>query len=203
MLRRVSSFLLLLSAFCLIICSTSEAQQQTPGWTFSTAAGYSNVTNAPTNNGFANVTELKLSEYLAVRGDVFVMISPAVIGSYVGPEYIFPASKLFKTNPANPVNAGNVEFFVNVKAGDLRSTDSSTTCVPGSVPNAASLTCATSQSVKAKFSWGVGGGFNIRLSEKTFIRPLDISYLRGSVFQGGGTVVGNHLELGAFVGVRF
>lgn len=189
--------------FLLLLASPAMAQQNPPGWTFSTAAGYSNVTNAPTNNGFANVTELKLSEYIAIRGDVFVITSPSVIGSYVGPEYIFPASKLFKTNGNNPVNAGNVEFFVNAKLGDLRSTDSSTACVPGSVGPTATLTCTTTQSGKSKFSWGLGAGFNIRLSDKTFIRPLDVSYIRGSVFQNGGTVLGNHLQAAAFLGVRF
>ncbi len=155
-----------------------------PGWTFSTAAGYSNVTNAPTNNGFASVTELKLSEYLAIRGDVFLMTNPQVIGSYIGPEYILPATKVFKANANNPVNAGNVEFFFNAKIGDLRSSDPTNT-------------------TKAKFSWGLGLGFNIRLSDKTFIRPLDVSYIRGSVFQGGGTTLGNHMQAAALLGVRF
>lgn len=163
-----------------------------PGWTFSTAAGYSNVTNAPTNNGFANVTELKLSEYLAVRGDVFLMTSPQVLGSYVGPEYIVPASRFFKTNANNPVNASNVEFFFNAKVGDLRSTDP-----------------ANAQS-KSHFSWGIGGGFNIKLSDKTFLRPLDVSYIRGSVEQAPNSaaspfhaVLGNHLQAAALLGVRF
>src|SRR5216684_6179735 len=175
MYHRLVVLLLVLS--CLLIPSSkAQTTPSTPGWTFSTAAGYSNVTNAPTNNGFANVTELKISEYLAIRGDVFLMTNPQVIGTYVGPEYILPATKIFKANANNPVNAGNVEFFFNAKLGDLRSTD------PNNV-------------TKAKFSWGLGTGFNIRLSDKTFIRPLDVSYIRGSVFQGGGTVLGNHLQL--------
>ena len=162
----------------------TKASDSQPGWTFSTSAGYSNVTNAPTNNGFANVTELKLSTSIAIRGDVFLMTNPQMIGSYVGPEYILPANKLFKSNPNNPVNSDNVEFFFNAKVGDIRSSDPTNT-------------------TKAKFSWGVGGGFNIKLSDKTFIRPLDISYIRGSVFQGGGTVIGNHLQAAALLGVRF
>src|SRR6266568_1159595 len=106
-----------LALSCLRIPS-SEAQTPTPpatpGWVFSTAAGYSNVTNAPTNNGFANVTEFKLSEYLAIRGDVFIMNNPNIIGSYVGPEYILPATKIFKSgSPNSAVSADKVEFFFN------------------------------------------------------------------------------------------
>jgi hypothetical protein len=182
------SIAVILVVAALLFASSCLAQTPAPpaptGWTFSTAAGYSNVTNAPTNNGFANVTELKLSTSLAIRGDVFIMTNPNVIGSYVGPEYIFPANRIFKSNPNNPVNSDNVEFFFNAKAGDLRSTDPTNT-------------------TKAKFSWGIGGGFNIKLSDKTFIRPLDVSYIRGSVFQNGGTVIGNHLQAAAFLGVRF
>lgn len=185
-MKSIKYLVLILGLFCCGagLSAQGTAQPSTPGWTFSTAAGYSNVTNAQTNNGFANVTELKLSEYLAVRGDVFIMTNPQVIGSYVGPEYVLPATKIFKQNANNPVNAGNVEFFFNAKIGDIRSTDPTNT-------------------TKAKFSWGVGTGFNIKLSDKTFIRPLDISYIRGSVFQGGGTVIGNHMQAAAFLGVRF
>lgn len=186
---------------CILVFAASTFGQNTPpsnpapnipGWTFSVAAGYANVSNAPTNNGFANVTELKLSEYLAVRGDVFLVTNPQVLGSYIGPEYFVPASKFFKVNANNPVNAGNVEFFFNAKLGDLRSTDP-----------------ANSNS-KSHFSWGIGGGLNIALSEKTFLRPLDVSYIRGSVEQAPNSpaspfhvVLGNHLQLGALLGVRF
>ena len=166
--------------------SNPTPQPATPGWTFQTAAGYSNVSGAETNNGFANVTELRLSTSVAIRGDVFMVTNPNVIGSYVGPEYIIPATKFFKTNANNPVNASNVEFFLNAKVGDLRSQNPTN----------------TSQST-ARFSWGVGGGFNIKLSDHTFIRPLDISYLRGSAFQHGGVIIGNHMQAAAFLGVSF
>lgn len=166
---------------------------QAPGWVFSTSAGYSNVSNAPTNNGFANVTELRLSQSLVIRGDMFLMTNPQVIGAFVGPEYLLPASRIFKPGPnTGAFDAANVEFFANVGLGDLRSTD------------------PANSNTKAKFAWKIGGGFNLKLSDKTFIRPLDISYIRGSVLTGTGTtaapfsaVLGNHLQFSALVGVRF
>ena len=157
-----------------------------PGWSFSTAGGFSNVSNAPTNNGFVNVTELRLSEYYAVRGDVFLMTNPQVIGSYISAQGIIPASKIFKnTKDQFAVNSKNVDFFINAGLGDIRSTD----------PN--------SKDTKAKFSWRIGAGFNVKMTDHTFLRPLDISYLRGGVFQGGGAVVGNHLQVSALLGIRF
>jgi len=35
------------------------------------------------------------------------------------------------------------------------------------------------------------------------IRPLDVSYVRASIFQNGGQLIGNHLSLFAGIGLRF
>lgn len=181
-----------LIAVALLLAAISAAAQtptptptpapQVPGWAFSVSGGYSNVTNAPTNNGVAIVTELKLATFtrkyfsdISARGDVFIIGNPNVTGSYVGPQVT-----VLKTN----VNGANTEIFANVKFGDVRSNDAT-------------------NSTQAKFSWGIGGGLNVQMSDHTFIRPLDISYIRGSVFQGGGTVIGNHLQAAALLGVRF
>ena len=74
---------LAVAVICLFAVGVSAQTPAVPGWSFSTAGGFSNVSNAPTNNGFVNVTELRLSEYYAVRGDVFLMTNPQVIGSYI------------------------------------------------------------------------------------------------------------------------
>lgn len=183
--RKLIHLLLLVLFYPLIPRASAQATPTpaTPGWVFSVSGGYSNVTNAPTNNGVAIVTELKLASYtsrkyftdLSARGDTFIIQNPNVTGAYIGPQ-----ATLFKSS----LNGQDTEFFANVGFGDIRSND------PANV-------------TQAKFSWKIGGGINIQLSDHTFIRPLDVSYIRGSVFQGGGTVIGNHLQAAAMLGVRF
>lgn len=178
-----------LSTLFLSLCFALGSFAQTPapqdpletGWNVSVNGGYSSVQNAGTNNGFFFSTGIRLSQHFVARGDVFVLNDPAVTVSLVKPEYRFSALHLFKGNTSATVK--NTEFFVNAGLGNAHFTD-------------------VKQGTQSKFAWGVGGGFDIKMTPTVSIRPLDVNYIRSSMI-GGGKVVGNHLQLAAGLGLRF
>lgn len=179
------------NAVTLIFLSCVSLAAQTPpsktpdplesGWNVMVNGGYSSVSNAQTNNGFFFSTAIRLSQHVVARGDVFVVTSPAVTVSLAKPEYRFSASHLFKSNATPTVK--NTEFFVNAGIGAAHFTD-------------------PAQGTKSKFAWGVGGGFDVKLSDTVSIRPLDVNYVRSSLLNGG-QVIGNHLQFAAGLGLRF
>lgn len=151
----------------------------TSGWNVAVNGGYSSVSNAGTNNGFFFSTELRLSDHYSARGDVFVLTDPSVTVTLAKAQYRF-APKFKTSSYALPQN---MEFFANVGVGDARYND-------------------PAQGTQSKFAWGIGGGFDVRISDTVSVRPLDVNYLRSSLI-GGGRVIGNHLNLAASLGLRF
>lgn len=163
--------------------ATSPPQPADPfdgGWTVAVNGGYSSVQNAGTNNGFFFSTGIRLTQHFVVRGDVFVLNDPAVTISLVKPEYRFSAKHLIKA-PTSPIVA-NTEFFINAGLGSAHFTD------PG-------------KGTQSRFAWGVGGGFDIKLSDTVSMRPLDVNYLKSALT--GPRVIGNHLQFAAGLGLRF
>jgi hypothetical protein len=158
-------------------------------WNVSINGGYSSVENAATNNGFLTTEALKIANSWDLRADTFITQGPDATIVLAGPEYRFALSKFFKPNPAIALNTSNLEAFVNVGLGDART---SATAANG-----------TTTLSKASFAWKLGVGFDILVSKTMSFRPLDISYVRASMLQNGGQVLGNHLQLGATLGLRF
>jgi hypothetical protein len=159
----------------------------TPGYTVSVNGGFSNVSNAPTNNGFMFDTELALSPTLSARGDVFVLSAPSVTISLASVQYQFPITKWIK-NPTS-VTVQDLHLFVKGGAGDAYSTG---TAIGGN-----------GITTQHKFAYAVGGGIEIDLSPTVHIRPLDLTYVRSSILQNGGAVLGNHLAAAATLGLQF
>lgn len=151
------------------------------GWNVSVNGGYSGVSNAQTNNGFFFSTSIRVAQHFNARGDVFVLTDPAVTVSLVKPEYRFSALHLFK-NAVSPT-VRNTEFFINAGLGSAHYSDP----IKGQ---------------NSKFAWGLGGGFDVKLTDTVSIRPLDVNYIRSSLI-GGGRVIGNHLQFAAGLGLRF
>lgn len=160
---------------------TKPADPLETGWNVMVNGGYSNVSNASTNNGFFFSTGIRLGQHWAARGDVFVTASPAVTTSLAKPEYRFSALHLFPNNQSPTVR--NTEFFVNAGIGSSHYTD-------------------PAKGSQSKFAWGVGGGFDVKVSDTVTIRPLDVNYIRSSLLNGG-KVIGNHLQFAAGLGLRF
>src|SRR5437867_1092149 len=143
-------------AILLLVALAAKAQTPKPAdplegaWNVSVNGGYSSVQNAGTNNGFFFSTGIRLAHHWVARGDVFVLNDPAVTVSLAKPEYRFSARHLFKTTESPVVR--NTEFFVNAGVGNARFTD-------------------PAKGTQSKFAWGVGGGFDVRASDKITVRP--------------------------------
>jgi hypothetical protein len=162
-------------------------------WNVSVNGGYSNVSNAPTNNGFVTGISFRLSQHLNLRSDVYILNSPqGMVLALAGPEYRFSLEHLLKSS-AFAANASRVEAFFNVGAGDARTS---------TVKVAADGTSTTSVS-KAKFAASVGGGFDIKISDTVTMRPLDVKYVKSSFLNAGGGLYGNQLSFAAGLNLRF
>ncbi len=171
----------------LVLLAAASASAQAPpkdvlegAWNVSVNGGYSSIENAGTNNGFFFSAEQRLAQHWAARGDVFVLTDPGVTVTLAKPEYRLSARHVFKSS-ANPT-VKNTEFFINAGVGNAHFTD-------------------PAKGTQSKFAWGVGGGFDIRISDTVSIRPLDVNYIRSSLI-GGGRVIGNHLQFAAGIGLR-
>lgn len=186
--KAISACVLFLS---LSLCNAVTAQTAPPvpapppdpletGWNVSVNGGYSQVQNAGTNNGFFFSTGIRLSQHFVARGDVYVLNDPAVTISLAKPEARFSARHIFKSSSTPAVQ--NTEFFVNAGLGDAHYTD-------------------PAKGSQSKFAWGLGGGFDVKISDSISVRPLDVNYLRSSII-GGGKIIGNHLQFAATLGLR-
>lgn len=182
----------ILAVALLVIASTLAFAQTDPlegAYNVTINGGFSNVSNAATNNGFVTIEGLRVSQHLLAQSYQFVVLGPpsAVIVT-AGPELRANlAHFLAKSNFA--ANASKIEAFVNVGAGTARS----------SALNADGSTTLS----KASFAWKIGGGFDILLNKTMSFRPLDISYVRAPMLQHGGSILGNQLQFAAVLGVRF
>lgn len=191
--------LALLAALLLLSTLAAEAQTTKPpdvlenAWNVSVNGAYSNLTNAPTNNGFVTGVSFRLSQHLNLRSDVYILQSPqGLTMALAGPEYRFSLEHLLKST-AFAANASRIEPFFNVGAGTART---STVVLAKDGSSIVNLS-------KAKFAYSVGGGFDIKVSDTLSIRPLDIKYVRSSFLEYGGGVYGNQLAFAAGLGLRF
>ena len=176
---------------CLFLAIAASAQTTpTPkdpletGYQVSVNAGVGTVSNAPTNNGYFFSSGFRVSQHMNVRADLYLLNNPALTISLLGPEYRISAQHLFKNSSYTTVN--NLEFFVNGSAGASRFTD-------------------TTNATRAKFAFGFGGGFDYKLSDTVWIRPLDIKYVNYGIpgtAQRSGQILGNHLQFAASIGLR-
>lgn len=162
-------------------------------WNVSVNGGYSNISNAPTNNGFVSGVSLRLSQHLNLRSDVYLLNSPqGMVLALAGPEYRFSLAHVLKSS-SYAASADRVEAFFNVGAGDAHT---STVTVDQAGNSITSVS-------KSKFAWSVGGGFDIKMSDTVTLRPLDIKYVRSTFLNQGGGVYGNQLAFAAGLGLRF
>ena len=158
------------------------------GWNVAINGNVSNVSNAATNNGFQTSESLRVSQHWVARTDQFVTLAPSAVIVLAGPEYRFSlAHVLASSNFA--VNAEKIEAFVHMGAGTARSE--------------ATAKDGTTTLSTAKFAYGIGGGFDFKISDTVTVRPLDLTYVRASMLQNGGQVLGNHLQFAAGLGLRF
>jgi hypothetical protein len=194
---RVVVFLLMV-LFLLWLPMITRAQAPAPdplesGWPLSINGAISTLSQQNTNNGAMASVGLRLAQHWVLRSDVFILNSPSVTIALLGPEYRFSAAHLFKGSSSGLIQANAVEIFINGKAGSASST--------------AAAVDSTSKST-TRFAFGVGGGFDIKVSDTVSIRPLDLSYLRGSFMGPSGApqhisaVVGNHISFAAGIGIR-
>lgn len=184
----------ILAAVLCLLAVTAFGQIQPPDtqegpWNVAINGSFSNVSNAATNNGFVTTEALRVAQHWNVRSDQFVTLSPATLIVLAGPEYRFSLAHIFKGSPAFSLNAAKLEGFAHAGAGTARSTST----------DAAGTTTLSA----ARFAYGVGGGFDIKLSDTMSLRPLDLTYVRASMLQGGGAVLGNHLQFATGLGIRF
>jgi len=189
----VKQFSLSLVVLCLL-AGFSTAQATPPdlletSWNVAINGSYSNLANAATNNGFVTSEGLRVAQHWVARSDQFITLTPSTVIVLAGPEYrLSMAHFLPKSDFA--ANAGKFEGFINAKVGTARSW--STISANG-----------TSSLSAARFAYGVGGGFDVTLSSNVTMRPLDLTYVRASMLQNGGELLGNHLQFAAGLGIRF
>lgn len=167
----------------LFLASFALAQDPLPGWNLSINGNFMSVTGAATNNGFASVEAVRVSQNFSLRSDQLNLASPAGDQVYLGRvEYRRLLSDFIKPNQF--LNTSNYEPFINAGGGV-----------------AVSFANNVSQNRPA---FVVGGGFDISVGDTGIftIRPLDISYVRASIFPGGGAAIGNHMQLLSGLGIR-
>lgn len=183
----------ILSAFVLaLILSVATHAQTTPApWAVSVNGNFTSLQNAGTNNGVLISTALRISTHWNLRADTYLLQSPSVTIVLASPEYRFSLASLFKSS-TGAVDPHNVEVFANAGLGDARAT--------AIIAQSGTTTTTTSSS---KFAYSVGGGFDILVTDKMSIRPLDVKYIRSSMITSGGQFVGNHLDFAAGLGLRF
>jgi len=160
------------------------AQTPTPpnllesAWHVQLGGGYNLTSNEGTNNGFASSIALRVGNHWSVRADIFSVNSPATLVTLIGPEFRWSLAQWVRPNDF--INTGRFLLFVNAKAGSAKN----------------------SNDVK-KLAYSLGGGIELPVSETFSLRPLDVSYVRASLFQGGGIWLGNHMRLASGIGLRF
>jgi hypothetical protein len=167
----------------LILVIAGAAQSSLPGWTVSINGNFLNISNAATNNGFASVEAVRVAQNWELRADQLTTAAPA--GGSIQlfrPEYRRQLSDWIKPNQF--VNTANFEPFFNVGGG---------------FANSNSGTASANRP-----AWVVGAGFDYAAGGTGMftLRPLDISYVRASILQGGGQIIGNHLQLMSGIGIR-
>lgn len=167
----------------LLLAGVMHAQSSLPGWTVSINGNFLNVSNAATNNGFASVESVRVANNWELRADQLTLGVPS--GGSIQlfrAEYRFQLSDLVKPNQF--VNTANFEPFINLGGGVANSNISTTsTNRPAAV-------------IGVGFDYAAGGTGMFTL------RPLDVSYVRASILQGGGQIIGNHLQLMSGIGIR-
>jgi hypothetical protein len=155
-----------------------------PGWNVLINGAFSTA-NGNTNNGSALTEELGISSHFAIRADQYLMNSPSTTVALGGVEYRRAASDFIK--PTNlTVNTSAITFFVNAELGTAHAT-----------------VAATAPITQRHFAVGIGGGFDYCLSATVCLRPLDLKYVNGGVMTQGGKVLGNGLQFGAGLNLRF
>lgn len=158
-------------------------------WNISVSGSFSSVSNASTNNGFQTSEAIRFATHWTARADTFIVTLPSVVVVTAGPEYRASLAHLIKPNTQYVINTSNMEAFVNLGLGTSRTS---------SVASDGTTTLS-----KAVFAYKIGGGFDIKVSNTMYLRPLDISYVRASMLQNGGMVLGNHVQFAAGLGLRF
>jgi hypothetical protein len=182
---------LVLSLATLANSQTTPPQPADPfetGWNIMLGGNYMNATNAATNNGVLTTQGLRVAQHWVARSDQYITLSPSGVLVLAGAEYRESLAHLFPKSNTYAVNAEKMEAFVNLEVGTART---STTTSSGT-------TLST-----AKFAWGVGGGFDIKLTDTTSLRPLDIKYVRAGMLTNGGQLLGNHVDFAAGLNLRF
>jgi hypothetical protein len=157
--------------------SLSPTDPMEPVWTVSISGGLSVLSNVGTNNGFMTSAALRLAQHWNLRTDIFSVATPSTIVVLAGPEYMWSLAHWIPPN--DYFNTANIQPFLNLKLGDEKSNGAS------------------------KFAYAVGGGFSVIVSPTMTLRPLDVSYVRSSVFGPKGTFIGNHLQYAASIGLNF
>lgn len=174
----------LLLIFGLLLCGPrSQAQGTLPGWNVAINGNFLNVTNAATNNGFASVEAVRVANNWDLRADQLTLTSPA--GGTIAlfrAEYRLLLSSLLKPNQY--VNTSNFEPFLNLGGGIANSND------------------ASGSTNRPAFTVGAGFDYLVGATGMFTLRPLDVSYVRASILQGGGQIIGNHMQLMSGLGVR-
>lgn len=171
------------------LAQTAPPDPLESAWNVAINGSFSNVSNAATNNGFVTSEALRVATHWNARADQFITLTPATVIALAGPEYRFSLAHVLKSSPAFAVNASKIEAFAHVGAGTARSTS---TDAKGTTTLSA-----------AKFAYGIGGGFDVKLNDKMSIRPLDLTWVRASMLQNGGALLGNHLQFATGLGIRF
>lgn len=162
-------------------------------WNVSVNGAYSNVTNAPTNNGFVTGVSFRVTQHFNLRSDVYVLQSPqGLTMALAGPEYRFSLEHLLKSTTF-AANAAKIEPFINAGLGTART---STVILNKDGTSVVNLSAA-------KFAGSIGGGFDIKLSDTIYVRPLDVKYVKSSFLNSGGGFYGNQLTFAAGLGLRF
>jgi hypothetical protein len=180
--------LLALSAIAQTPASATPADALESGWNVSITGSFSNVSNAATNNGFVTTEALRVAQHWNARADEFITLTPATVIVLAGPEYRFSLEHLLKSS-SFAANAAKIEAFAHAGAGTARSQ---------SIAADGSTTLSA-----ARFAYGIGGGFDVKLNSTMSVRPLDLTYVRSSMLTNGGAILGNHLQFAAGLGIRF
>jgi hypothetical protein len=158
-----------------------------PGYAIQLSAGYSYISNAPTNNGFFSSLDVPMwhdpSNKFAISGSgsYFTMSTPSSYFAGGGPVAHFQYSN------KNLLNGQVFQPFVGADFGVTRSIDTSTGLSTGST----------------HFGVGIKGGLDTVLTGNVSWRVFQVEWIHSTLYPGNSVTISNIGQISTGLNIRF
>jgi hypothetical protein len=185
--RFISAVLLFLSGSVGVFAQTSTApaapapkaaDTQEAYWTVSIHGNYSDVSGAQTNNGVKSGADVRIAQHFLLGAEYLTTINPANTKIFLaGGDYY-----------RNLGHLGTKSQFIDLSQFDI-----------SFGPKAG----FSLQNGVKKFAFSFGGKLDRHVGNNVVLRLLDVEYVRAAVLPNGGQLIGNHVNVGAGLGLQF